>query len=108
MTPAYVFPPELISSSYSVWPNPVDNRLQDSKSNRTNQRTVQSCDAKLALEEKTRKAIGKVVSTLENIRKLKGEQEYFLVSFMIGKDVVALLPTGFGKSLIYRMLTKRC
>ena len=55
----------------------------------------------MATEEETLEAIREVVSTLESITELKPEQEACLVNFINGKDVVALLPTGFGKSLIY-------
>lgn len=44
-----------------------------------------------------------VVATLRNIQKLKSEQEQCLLNFICGKDVVALLPTGFGKSLIFQL-----
>ena len=43
------------------------------------------------------KAIRSVVETLPNIDQLKPEQEQALLSFVGGQDVVALLPTGFGK-----------
>ena len=48
-------------------------------------------------------AIRSVVATLPNIQKLKPEQEQSLRSFIGGQDVVALLPTGFGKSLIFQL-----
>ena len=44
-----------------------------------------------------------VVATLPNIHKLKPEQEQSLLSFVGGHDVVALLPTGFRKSLIFQL-----
>ncbi len=47
----------------------------------------------------TRDAIRSVV---ENI--LKPEQEECLVHILNGGDVMALLPTGFGKSSIYQPL----
>ena len=43
------------------------------------------------------KAIRSVVETLPNIDQLKPEQDQALLSFVGGQDVVALLPTGFGK-----------
>ena len=48
-------------------------------------------------------AIRSVVATLPNIEKSKPEQEQALLSFVGGHDVVALLPTGFGKSLIFQL-----
>ena len=48
-------------------------------------------------------AITKVISQLENISSLKDEQRTALEAFLSGKDVFALLPTGFGKSLIYQL-----
>ena len=50
------------------------------------------------MEEDANEAIRSVVETLPKIDKLKPEQEQALLSFVGGKDVVALLPTGFGKS----------
>ena len=35
---------------------------------------------------------------------LKKEQEEALKSLFLGKDVVGILPTGFGKSLIFQLL----
>ena len=45
-------------------------------------------------------AIAQVLSELESIHSLKEEQKTALEAFLGGKDVFALLPTGFGKSLI--------
>ena len=55
------------------------------------------CSSVMAAEKDASKAIRSVVATLPNIQKLKPEQEV-LLSFLSGNDVVALLPTGFGKS----------
>ena len=55
------------------------------------------------MEKDTNEAIQSVVETLLNIDKLKPEQEQALLSFVGGQDVVALLPTGFGKSLIFQL-----
>ena len=57
----------------------------------------------MAAEKDARKAIRSVVATLPNIQQLKPEQEQVLLSFVGGHDVVALLPTGFGKSLIFQL-----
>lgn len=48
-------------------------------------------------------AISTVLSNLSHIHSLKDEQRTVLKAFIGGKDVFALLPTGFGKSLIYQM-----
>ena len=48
-------------------------------------------------------AIEQVLSELQSISSLKEEQNTALEAFLRGKDVFALLPTGFGKSLIYQL-----
>lgn len=48
-------------------------------------------------------AIQSVLSDIPHIQHLKQEQEDCLTDFISGKDVVGLLPTGFGKSLIYQL-----
>ncbi len=50
----------------------------------------------------TRDVIRSVVENISGICQLKPEQEESLVHIL--NDVVALLPTGFGKSLIYQLL----
>ena len=52
----------------------------------------------MGAEKDASEAIRSVVATVPNIQKLKLEQEQVLLSFLCGNDVVALLPTGFGKS----------
>ncbi len=52
----------------------------------------------------TRDAICSVVENIPDICQLKPEQEECLVHILNGGDVVARLPTGFGKSLIYQLL----
>ncbi len=52
----------------------------------------------------TRDAIRSVVENIPGICQLKPEQEECLVHILNGGDVVALLPTGFGKSLINQLL----
>ncbi len=52
----------------------------------------------------TRDAIRSVVENFPGICQLKPEKEECLVHILNGGDVVALPPTGFGKSLIYQLL----
>jgi len=56
--------------------------------------------------EKTKESIEKALNLLNLQREkkeiiLKEEQEKAVVELLLGKDVLAILPTGFGKSLIY-------
>ena len=44
-------------------------------------------------------ALSSVLSDLENISSLKEEQTVALKAFLSKKDVFAVLPTGFGKSV---------
>jgi hypothetical protein len=53
------------------------------------------------MKKDTKEAIQSVVGSLPKIDQLKPEQEQALLSFVGGHDVVVLLPTGFGKSLIF-------
>ena len=57
----------------------------------------------MAAEKDASEAIRSVVATLPNIQKLKHKQEQSLLSCAGGHDVVALHPTGFGKSSIFQL-----
>ena len=48
-------------------------------------------------------AIREVITEIDSITAIKPEQEFALVEFLGGKDVLAVLPTGFGKSLIHQL-----
>ncbi|XP_063076479.1 ATP-dependent DNA helicase Q1-like [Engraulis encrasicolus] len=48
-------------------------------------------------------AVSRVLSKLPHIKSLKEEQKTALKEFVGGKDILALLPTGYGKSLIYQI-----
>ena len=43
---------------------------------------------------------------LPNIRALRKQQETCLVNLTRGKDVFAILPTGFGKRLIFQLFPR--
>ncbi|XP_019627731.1 PREDICTED: uncharacterized protein LOC109472402 [Branchiostoma belcheri] len=53
-------------------------------------------------------AILSVEAELDGISGLKAEQKGALKAILNGEDVLALLPTGFGKSLIYQVLPRVC
>ncbi len=55
----------------------------------------------MTADMQTWNAIRSVVENIPSICQLKPEQEECLVHILNGGDVVALLLTGFGKSLIY-------
>ncbi|CAL8287969.1 unnamed protein product [Boreogadus saida] len=57
-----------------------------------------SCSQRKTTEKDTREAIRSVVGSLPKIDQLKPEREQALQSFVGGRDVVALLPTGLGKT----------
>ena len=61
------------------------------------------CSSIIGVEKDESEAIRSVVATLPNIHKIKPEQEQVLLSFVGGHDVEALLPTGFGNSLISQL-----
>ena len=42
---------------------------------------------------------------IPNVTSLKPEQTQALEALLAGKDVLAILPTGFGKSLIYQVFS---
>ena len=55
------------------------------------------------MEAKIRDAF-KVVANQLGYPSVKAEQERVVTNFVIGNDVFAVLPTGFGKSLCYACL----
>nr|XP_055036892.1 ATP-dependent DNA helicase RecQ-like [Misgurnus anguillicaudatus] len=64
-----------------------------------------SCSSVMAAGKDASNAIRSVVATQSNIKNLQPEQEQALLSFVSGHDVMALLPTGFVKSLIFQLAT---
>ena len=52
-------------------------------------------------------AITKVLETFEDVENLSREQRDGIANFIRNNDVLAVLPTGFGKSLAYTTSTVR-
>ena len=50
--------------------------------------------------------INKVIEDFPNVESLRKEQEDCLKNLVRGKDVFAILPTGFGKSLIFQLFPR--
>ena len=42
---------------------------------------------------------------IQNVTSLKPEQTQVVEALLAGKDVLAILPTGFGKRLIYQVFS---
>ena len=49
--------------------------------------------------------LNECVKSLPFIDRLKDQQRLAIVSLLQGKDIVCILPTGFGKSLIFQLYT---
>ena len=56
-----------------------------------------------ATKTKMEAAIVSAVNELEHILSLKDEQTIALKAFLEKKDVFAVLPTGYGKSVIFQL-----
>ena len=52
-------------------------------------------------------AITKVLETFDGVENLSAEQRDGIANFIHSNDVLAVLPTGFGKSLAYTTSTVR-
>ena len=77
---------------------PISEQREWLRTMTSRSRSSFSCSQRKTMEKDTREAIRSVVGSLPNIDQLKPEREQALLSFVGGHDVVALLPTLFGKS----------
>ena len=59
-----------------------------------------------AKEDVLVRALGDLNMVARSEFKLKPEQGVAVKYFLDGKDVLAVLPTGYGKSLIYQMFVR--
>ena len=57
-------------------------------------------------EDEIRSVLEGCLRDFPDIQTLRKEQEICLVNLARGKDVFAILPTGFGKSLIFQLFPR--
>ena len=50
--------------------------------------------------------LGNCLQDFPNIQVLRKEQQLCLVNLVCGKDIFPILPTGFGKSLIFQLFPR--
>ena len=53
-------------------------------------------------------AIRKVLETLDGVENVSAEQKDGIVNFIRSDDVLAVLPTGLGKSLLFQLIPGLC
>ena len=54
------------------------------------------------------KALAKVLETFDDVENLSAEQRDGIANFIHRHDVLAVLPTGYGKSLLFQLCTYQC
>ena len=54
------------------------------------------------------KALAKVLETYDGVENLSAEQRDGIASLIRRHDVLAVLPTGYGKSLLFQLIPKFC
>ena len=54
------------------------------------------------------KAVNKILESFDGITKLNEHQDDALFHLVLRRDVFAILPTGFGKSVIFQLLPALC
>jgi len=59
-------------------------------------------------DSECKKAINFALESIPNVSELKQVQEEAVISFIKRRDVMAVLPTGYGKSLIFQLIPGIC
>ena len=54
------------------------------------------------------KALAKVLEKFDNVENLSAEQRDGIASFILRHNELAVLPTGYGKSLLFQLIPKLC
>ena len=69
---------------------------------------VEGCANSATFELAVKEAVRNVVKTFDGVENLSPEQMDGIVNFISRKDVLAVLPTGFGKSLLFQLIPGLC
>ena len=59
-------------------------------------------------DQDLKQAIAKVLETFDGVENLSAEQRDGIANFIRRHDVLAVLPTGFGKSLLFQLIPGLC
>ena len=64
--------------------------------------------ARFVSDQDLEKALAKVLETFDGVENLSAEQRDGIANFVRRHDVLAVLPTGYGKSLLFQLIPKLC
>ena len=84
---------------------PVNLCLCLGKNLENSERRKMACVVESSFDSALEKAV-RCLSDLEMSRELRVEQTDAISTLVSGKDLLAVLPTGFGKSLIFQMVVR--
>jgi len=65
-------------------------------------------DCESSFDKAFEKALAEVLKTFDGVEELSAEQRNGIFNFIRRKDVLAVLPTGFGKSLLFQLIPGLC
>ena len=65
-------------------------------------------EAPKSFERAIQESIEKVLETFDVVENLSAEQSDTICNFILRKDLSAMLPTGFGKTLLFQLIPGLC
>ena len=65
-------------------------------------------EAPKSFERAIQESIEKVLETFDGVENLSAEQSDTICNFILRKDLLAMLPTGFGKTLLFQLIPGLC
>ena len=65
-------------------------------------------EAPKSFERAIQESIEKVLETFDGVENLSAEQSDSVYNFILRMDLLAMLPTGFGKSLLFQLIPGLC